>query len=245
MLLCWAHTTWGASHPAKAWILLLLNHHAPALDQKANGKAFGNFQLILAGNEWLTKEKNFLPIPLQSKVKQSSHCREAFHHLTNNGPGIRLLTPSLFLFRKADLKASGKSTSLNVSSYRSKEPSPLSSAILQQPPVLTCSGPLSCTVVAFQALAICALVVKDSFPYFRMVWSLHKTRLIFPKHVRIFSLPATCSNPTPSMCRALTPSITPPLHKYYFTRSPALQIAQSSGICHLSVKAISSKLRYL
>lgn len=144
------------------------NHLAPALDQKANGKAFGNFQLILAGNEWLTKEKihcRFLCNQRSSKAHTGT-CGEVFHHLTGNSPGARLLTASLFLFRKADLKAinivtsgearlSGKCISLKVSGYRRKEPSPLPLASLQQPPVLTSSSFLSCAAFGCQTSAIC------------------------------------------------------------------------------------------
>lgn len=100
-----------------------------------------------------------------------------------------------------------------------------------------------CRMSSLGNLQRCALVVKDSFPI--SVWCEVFIRLgLFSLNMSGFSL-TTCNNPTPSMCRALTPSLTPPFHKYYFTHSQALQIAQSSGICHLSVKAISSKLQYL
>lgn len=107
--------------------------------------------------------------------------------------------------------------------HPSSQPAAAPAPILLRFQMSSCSNLQSCTVV-----------VKDSFLYFHMVWSLQKAQLIFPKQVRLFSFLPVRDDPAPSTRRAAATShYSLSFHKHHSALSLLLQTAPSSGMCPL------------
>lgn len=187
------------------------------------------------------KGKYSLPVASQSKVRPSSrwNLQRAFPQSHRQQPGRRAPCSILVFISEGRLEGYKHCCTSGEARLRGKSASPKVSGragaeLLSIPPAAPAPILLRFQMSSCSNLQSCTVVVKDSFLYFHMVWSLQKAQLIFPKQVRLFSFLPVRDDPAPSTRRAAATShYSLSFHKHHSALSLLLQIAPSSGMCPL------------